>query len=367
MATKTALITGITGQDGSYLCELLLAKGYVVHGIKRRASSLNTQRIDHLYQDPHQQQRQLVLHYGDMTDGAGLTQLLRHIMPDEIYHLAAQSHVAVSFDAPQYTADVDALGTMRLLEAIRHAGLMDKVRVFNAATSELFGLVDSPTQNEQSRFYPRSPYAAAKLYAYWMMVNYREAYGLFSCNGIMFNHESPRRGETFVTRKISRALAAIAVGQQSCLYLGNLNAKRDWGHARDYMEMAWVMLQQPRADDYVLATGIQHSVRDFVIACARCLGIELEFTGQGEDEVGRIRQFDALRWPALQAEQVIVRVDPRYFRPADVEQLCGDATKAQQHLGFVVKTSFLQLCQEMMDADLRLAKRQALLEQHGYV
>lgn len=366
MTTKTALITGITGQDGSYLTELLLAKGYVVHGIKRRASSLNTQRIDHLYQDPHEHQPQLVLHYGDMTDGASLTQLLQRIAPDEIYHLAAQSHVAVSFDAPEYTADVDALGTMRLLEAIRHAGILDKVRVFNAATSELFGLVDSPTQNEQSRFYPRSPYAAAKLYAYWMMVNYREAYGLFSCNGIMFNHESPRRGETFVTRKITRALCAIACGQQPCLFLGNLNAKRDWGHARDYMEMAWVMLQQPQADDYVLATGTQHSVRDFVVACARCLGIEVDFRGEGELEVGVIAHVDSTRWPQLAAGQVIVRVDPRYYRPAEVDQLCGDARKAQQQLGFVVKTSFSQLCQEMMEADLRLAKRQALLEQHGY-
>lgn len=367
MTTKIALITGITGQDGSYLTELLLAKGYVVHGIKRRASSLNTQRIDHLYQDPHEHQPQLVLHYGDMTDGAALTQLLQRIAPDEIYHLAAQSHVAVSFDAPEYTADVDALGTMRLLEAIRHAGIIDKVRVFNAATSELFGLVDSPTQNEQSRFYPRSPYAAAKLYAYWMMVNYREAYGLFSCNGIMFNHESPRRGETFVTRKITRALCAIACGQQPCLFLGNLNAKRDWGHARDYMEMAWVMLQQPQPDDYVLATGTQHSVRDFVVACARCLDIEVEFRGEGEHEVGVIHHVDNTRWPQLAPGQVIVRVDPRYYRPAEVEQLCGDARKAQQQLGFVVKTSFSQLCQEMMEADLRLAKRQALLELHGYV
>lgn len=366
MTQKVAFITGITGQDGSYLAEILLERGYKVHGLKRRASLINTARIDHLYQDPHDQNPRLVLHYGDMTDSTVLAQLIRTIAPDEIYHLAAQSHVAVSFEAPEYTADVDALGTLRLLEAVRQADLFGKVRIYNAATSELFGLVDSPTQNEQSRFYPRSPYAAAKLYAYWMMVNYREAYGLYACNGIMFNHESPRRGETFVTRKITRALAAIAFGQQQCLYLGNLDARRDWGHARDYMEMAWQMLQQPDADDYVIATGIQHSVRQFVQHCAALIGIELQFSGLGLDEIATVVAFDPATTPALQVGQVIVRIDPRYIRPAEVDELCGDASKAQQQLGFTVKTSFAELCQEMMTADMLQAKRLQLLQAHGF-
>lgn len=366
MTRKVAFITGITGQDGSYLAELLVAKGYQVHGLKRRASSLNTSRIDHLYQDPHEADPQLVLHYGDMTDGTALAELIKRVQPDEVYHLAAQSHVAVSFDAPQYTADVDAVGTLRLLEAIRQAQLCHQVRFFNAATSELFGLVDAPTQHEQSRFYPRSPYAAAKLYAYWITVNYREAYGLFACNGIMFNHESPRRGETFVTRKITRALAAISQGQQQCLYLGNLNAKRDWGHARDYMEMAWWMLQQTKADDYVLATGQQHSVREFVSYCAQLIGIRLVFSGVGIDEVATVSAVDETLSPAVQVGQVLVRIDPRYLRPAEVEQLCGDASKAKRLLGFAVKTDFAALCQEMMAADMRLAKKQALLASHGY-
>lgn len=366
MTEKVAFITGITGQDGSYLAELLLNKGYKVHGLKRRASLINTARIDHLYQDPHEANPRLVLHYGDMTDSTVLAQLIRTIEPDEIYHLAAQSHVAVSFDAPEYTADVDALGTLRLLEAIRQADLVHKVRIYNAATSELFGLVDSPIQNEHSRFYPRSPYAAAKLYGYWMMVNYREAYGLFACNGIMFNHESPRRGETFVTRKITRALAAIAHGQQECLYLGNLDARRDWGHARDYMEMAWQMLQQTNADDYVIATGVQHSVRQFVSYCAALIGIELEFSGTGATEVATVKRCDSAQTPSVTVGQILVRIDPRYLRPAEVDELCGDATKAKQQLGFTVKTSFAELCREMMDADMQLAKRRQLLQAHGF-
>lgn len=366
MTEKVAFITGITGQDGSYLAEILLEKGYKVHGLKRRASLINTARIDHLYQDPHDANPRLVLHYGDMTDSTVLAQVIRTIAPDEIYHLAAQSHVAVSFEAPEYTADVDALGTLRLLEAIRQADLLKKVRVYNAATSELFGLVDSPVQNEQSRFYPRSPYAAAKLYAYWMMVNYREAYGLYACNGIMFNHESPRRGETFVTRKITRALAAIAFGQQQCLYLGNLDARRDWGHARDYMEMAWQMLQQDTADDYVIATGEQHSVRQFVEHCAALIGIELAFSGEGLHEVATVTACDPMQTPAIAVGQVIVRIDPRYLRPAEVDELCGDASKAQRELGFSVKTTFAELCREMIMSDMQLAKRQQLLRDHGY-
>lgn len=366
MQQKVALITGITGQDGSYLAEILLAKNYIVHGIKRRSSSLNTSRIDHIYQDPHDPSPQLFLHYGDMTDGSNLSALVAKIWPDEIYHLAAQSHVAVSFEAPEYTADVDAIGTLRLLEAIRQAGLIGSTRFFQAATSELYGLVQSPQQSELTPFYPRSPYAVAKLYSYWITVNYRESYGLYACNGILFNHESPRRGETFVTRKITRALAAIATGAQQCLYLGNLDARRDWGHARDYMEMVWAMLQQDRAEDYVIATGEQHSVRDFVIQAAAELGISLVFSGRGTDEVATVTAVDPAKTPDLQPGAVIVRVDPRYFRPAEVDSLQGDSSKAQRQLGWKPRYSFAELCRQMIQADWQDAKKQQFLQQHGY-
>lgn len=365
-AAKVALISGITGQDGSYLAEILLAKGYVVHGLKRRSSSLNTQRIDHIYQDPHCTEPRLFLHYGDMTDGSNLAGLIAKIKPDEIYNLAAQSHVAVSFEAPEYTADVDALGTLRVLEAIRQAGLSDSCRFFQASTSELYGLVQSEQQHEKTPFYPRSPYAVAKLYAYWITVNYRESYGIFACNGILFNHESPRRGETFVTRKISRGLAAIATGQQDCLYLGNLDARRDWGHARDYMQMVWQMLQQDQPDDYVIATGEQYSVRDFVRQCASVLGLELAFFGQGLAEVATIVAVDPTRTPDLQPGTVIVRVDPRYFRPAEVDALLGDASKAKAMLGWQPTVDFAALCQEMMLHDLQQAEKSRLLAQHGF-
>lgn len=366
MQQKVALITGITGQDGSYLAEFLLAKNYIVHGIKRRSSSLNTGRIDHIYQDPHEDSPQLVLHYGDMTDGSNLASLIGKIQPDEIYNLAAQSHVAVSFEAPEYTADVDALGTLRLLDAIRQNGLVGKTRFFQASTSELYGQVQQPRQNEATPFYPRSPYAVAKLYAYWITVNYRESYGLYACNGILFNHESPRRGETFVTRKITRGLAAIAVGTQQCLYLGNLDARRDWGHARDYMAMVWAMLQQDKADDFVIATESQHSVREFVIEAAAVLGIGLEFSGAGCEEIATVVSVDYDRTPAIQVGDVVVRVDPRYFRPAEVDTLLGDASKARQLLGWQPSTSFQELCREMMLADWRQAQKQLLLRQHGY-
>jgi GDPmannose 4,6-dehydratase len=365
MSQKTALITGITGQDGSYLAELLLSKGYIVHGIKRRASSLNTERIDHIYQDPHSPEPQLILHYGDMTDTSNLLNLIIKIRPDEVYNLAAQSHVAVSFESPEYTADVDALGALRLLEAIRMAGLSTSCRFFQASTSELYGLVSTSVQNEQTPFHPRSPYAVAKLYGYWITVNYREAYGMFTCNGILFNHESPRRGETFVTRKITRALAAIATGQQSTLFLGNLSARRDWGHARDYMEMVWTMLQQPKADDYVIATGFAHSVRDFVRQCAQELGIALEFQGEGLAEIGVVMAFDQQRTPTLTIGDVLVRVDPRYFRPAEVESLLGDSSKAIAKLGWQPTSSFAALCQEMVAHDLAEAKKALVLKQHG--
>jgi len=365
-AAKVALISGITGQDGSYLAELLLAKGYLVHGLKRRSSSLNTERIDHIYQDPHCAEPRLFLHYGDMTDGSNLAGLIAKIKPDEIYNLAAQSHVAVSFEAPEYTADVDALGTLRMLEAIRQAGLADSCRFFQASTSELYGLVQSEQQNEKTPFYPRSPYAVAKLYAYWITVNYRESYGIFACNGILFNHESPRRGETFVTRKISRALAAIATGQQDCLYLGNLDARRDWGHARDYMQMVWQMLQQQQPDDYVIATGEQYSVRDFVRQCAAVIGLELAFSGEGLNEVATIVSSDQARTPQLRAGSVIVRVDPRYFRPAEVDALLGDASKARALLGWQPSVDFAALCEEMMLHDLQQAQKSRLLAQHGF-
>ncbi|MEN3157046.1 GDP-mannose 4,6-dehydratase [Alkalimonas sp. NCh-2] len=365
MTEKKALITGITGQDGSYLAELLLEKGYQVHGLKRRASSFNTQRIDHLYQDPHTPDPKLILHYGDMTDSSGLMRLLAEIRPDEVYNLAAQSHVAVSFESAEYTADVDALGTLRLLEAIRAAGLT-QCRFFQASTSELYGLVQESPQRESTPFHPRSPYAVAKLYAYWITVNYREAYGLYACNGIMFNHESPRRGETFVTRKITRAFAAMAYGLQSCLYLGNMDARRDWGHAADYMELVWRMMQQEQADDFVLATGQQHSVRDFVQQCATELGIELEFSGEGCAETGRVRTACPERAPALKVGDVLVRVDPRYFRPAEVDSLLGDASKAHRTFNWRPSCSFTQLCQQMMQHDIAEAQQQALLRQHGF-
>lgn len=352
---KRALITGITGQDGAYLAELLLSKGYEVHGIKRRASLFNTNRIDHLYEDPHKQGRRLMLHYGDLTDSTGLVQIVQQVKPDEIYNLAAQSHVKVSFEEPEYTANCDALGTLRLLEAIRIAGLEKSARFYQASTSELYGLVQEIPQKETTPFYPRSPYAVAKLYAYWITVNYREAYGIFACNGILFNHESPQRGETFVTRKITRALARIKVGLQECLYLGNVDAKRDWGHARDYVEMQWMMLQQNEPRDFVVATGEQHSVREFVETAARCLDIEIEWKGSGAEEKGYDQNGNA-----------IVAVDPRYYRPTEVETLLGDASKAMRELGWKPRTSFKELVVEMVEEDRQTAERDALIRQHGY-
>ena len=363
---KTALVTGITGQDGAYLAELLLQKGYLVHGIKRRASLLNTQRIDHLYQDPHSTDRRLILHYGDLTDSSSLVRIIEQSQPDEIYNLAAQSHVAVSFEEPEYTANSDALGALRVLEAMRILGLASKTRYYQASTSELFGLAQESPQKESTPFYPRSPYAIAKLYAYWITVNYREAYGMYACNGILFNHESPLRGETFVTRKITRALARIALGVQECLYLGNLDAKRDWGHAKDYVRMQWMMLQQKVAEDYVIATGVQHSVRDFVTAAAGELGITLAWEHSGADEVGRIAGLDAAQWPALSKDKLIVRVDPRYFRPTEVDSLLGDATKARTQLGWAPAITFTELVAEMMREDLKSAKRDELSRAHGH-
>lgn len=352
MAAKVALITGITGQDGSYLAEFLLNKGYEVHGIKRRTSMINTQRIDHLYEDPHQSNRRFVLHYGDMVDGTSLTRIIQKVMPDEIYHLAAQSHVMVSFDEPEYTADVNALGTLRILEAIRMLGLENKTKFYQASTSELYGKVQTIPQNEKTPFYPRSPYAAAKLYAYWITVNYREAYNIFACNGILFNHESPVRGETFVTRKITLALSRIKLGLQDCLYLGNLDAKRDWGHAKDYIEMQWLMLQQDKPDDYVIATGIQKSVREFVNLAAQELKMNLVWDGTGVEE----KAFDA------QTGTCIVAVDPRYYRPTEVETLLGDPTKAKQQLGWEPRIRFETLVKEMVLADWKLAHKEAALK-----
>jgi GDPmannose 4,6-dehydratase len=361
---KRALITGITGQDGAYLAELLLAKGYEVHGIKRRASSFNTERIDHLYQDPHQPDRRLVLHYGDLTDATNLIRILQQVQPDELYNLGAQSHVQVSFESPEYTANADGLGTLRLLEAIRILGLEGKTRFYQASTSELFGKVLETPQTETTPFYPRSPYGVAKLYAYWMTVNYREAYGLYACNGILFNHESPIRGETFVTRKITRAMARIHLGLQDCLYLGNLDARRDWGHARDYVEMQWLMLQQSTPEDYVIATGVQHSVREFVECAAAQVGIEITWQGAGEQEHGVI----AVAPPDSKARpgQRIVAIDPRYHRPAEVETLLGDATKARERLGWVPRIGFDALVTEMMQHDLALARRDVLVVGAGY-
>ncbi len=365
---KKALITGITGQDGAYLAEFLLKKGYEVHGIKRRTSMFNTDRIDHLYQDPHVQERNFILHHGDMTDSSSLVHIMSRVRPDELYNLAAQSHVAVSFEEPEYTADSDGLGTLRLLEAIRILGLENKTKFYQASTSELYGKVQEMPQTEKTPFYPRSPYAVAKLYSYWIVVNYREAYNIFACNGILFNHESPVRGETFVTRKITRALARIALGLQECTYLGNLNAKRDWGHARDYVEMQWLMLQQEKPDDYVIASGVQHSVRQFVKRAAAELGLSLRWEGEGIDEVGVIDAISnsSLLTPHCSTDQVIVRVDPRYFRPTEVETLLGDASKAKKELGWEPKISFDELVKEMVLADLEVAKRDALVKKHGF-
>lgn len=363
---KKALITGITGQDGSYLAELLLEKGYEVHGIKRRASSFNTQRIDHIYQDPHVEHQNLILHYGDLTDSSNLTRIIQEIQPDEVYNLGAQSHVAVSFESPEYTADVDAMGTLRLLEAIRLLGLEKKTRFYQASTSELYGLVQESPQSETTPFYPRSPYAVAKLYAYWMTVNYREAYGMYACNGILFNHESPRRGETFVTRKITRGLANISQGLEQCLYLGNMDALRDWGHAKDYVKMQWLMLQQDEPDDYVIATGKQYSVREFVQWSATALGISIEFKGEGVAEKGIVTQVSADSALAVKVGDVIIQVDPRYFRPTEVETLLGDPSKAKAQLGWEPEITAQQMCQEMVAYDLSIAKRHALLLANGY-
>jgi GDPmannose 4,6-dehydratase len=366
MTTK-ALITGITGQDGAYLAEFLLGKGYEVHGVKRRSSMFNTARIDHLYQGPHEKERRFILHHGDLTDSSSLIHIIEKVQPDEIYNLAAQSHVAVSFEEPEYTANSDALGTLRVLEAIRILGLADKTKFYQASTSELYGKVQESPQNEKTPFYPRSPYAVAKLYSYWIVVNYREAYGMYACNGILFNHESPKRGETFVTRKITRALARIYLGLQNCLHLGNLDAKRDWGHARDYVEMQWLMLQQEKPDDFVIATGVQHSVRDFVDAAAGVLGIVLSWQGEGVKETGIVRSCtqDTDR-TSLKEGDVIVRVDPRYFRPTEVETLLGDPSKAREVLGWVPKTTFGELVTEMMLADFEEAKRDALCQRRGF-
>ncbi|MBP8198064.1 MAG: GDP-mannose 4,6-dehydratase [Chromatiaceae bacterium] len=364
--TQRALITGITGQDGSYLAEFLLEKGYEVHGIKRRASSFNTQRVDHLYVDPHTDQPRFHLHYGDLTDSSNLTRILREVKPDEVYNLGAQSHVAVSFESPEYTADVDAMGTLRLLEAIRFLGLEKKTRFYQASTSELYGLVQEVPQRETTPFYPRSPYAVAKLYAYWITVNYREAYGLYACNGILFNHESPRRGETFVTRKITRGLANIAQGLEHCLYLGNLNALRDWGHAKDYVRMQWLMLQQERPEDFVIATGIQYTVRDFVRWSAAELGLTLRFEGEGLDEHAIVSAIAGDRAPALKVGDILVRVDPRYFRPTEVETLLGDPLKAKERLGWVPEITVQELCAEMVAEDLKIARRHAFLKANGH-
>ena len=363
---KKALITGVTGQDGSYLAEFLLEKGYEVHGIKRRASSLNTQRVDHIYQDPHVEKKNFVLHYGDLSDSSNLTRIIQEVQPDEVYNLAAQSHVAVSFESPEYTADVDALGTLRILEAIRLLGLESKTKFYQASTSELYGLVQETPQTETTPFYPRSPYAVAKMYAYWITVNYREAYGMYACNGILFNHESPRRGETFVTRKITRGLANISQGSEECLYMGNLDALRDWGHAKDYVRMQWMMMQQENPDDFVIATGVQYSVRDFIRWSAAELGITLRFEGQGLDEVAIVEAIDGGDAPSLSVGDAVVRIDARYFRPTEVETLLGDPTKAKAKLGWVPEITVQEMCAEMVAEDLKIAKQHALLKAHGY-
>ena len=365
MARK-AIVTGITGQDGSYLAEFLLEKGYEVHGIKRRSSSFNTQRIDHIYQDPHDKQPKMTLHYGDLSDTSNITRIINDVQPDEVYNLAAQSHVAVSFESPEYTADVDALGTLRLLESIRFLGLEKNTRFYQASTSELYGLVQETPQKETTPFYPRSPYAVAKLYSYWITVNYREAYGLYACNGILFNHESPRRGETFVTRKITRGLANIAQGLETCLYMGNIDALRDWGHARDYVRMQWMMLQQEKPDDFVIATGLQYSVREFIRWSAAELGVELEFSGTGVDEIATVASITGDKAPMLKVGDVIVRIDQRYFRPAEVETLLGDPSKARDELGWEPEITAQEMCAEMVASDLKEAQRFAFLKAHGF-
>ena len=364
-AKKVALITGVTGQDGAYLAELLLKKGYEVHGIKRRASSFNTSRIDHLYQDPHVEARNFILHYGDMTDSSNLIRIVKQVQPDEIYNLAAQSHVAVSFEEPEYTANCDGIGALRLLEAIRLLGLEKKTRFYQASTSELYGLVQETPQKETTPFYPRSPYAVAKLYAYWITVNYREAYGIYACNGILFNHESPLRGETFVTRKITRAISRIALGLQDCLYLGNLSALRDWGHAKDYVEMQWLMLQQEQAEDFVIATGVQVTVREFVLRAAAELGISVAFSGEGEQEVGIVAAVSGDK-AQCKVGDMVVRIDSRYFRPTEVETLLGDASKARIKLGWTPKITLPELVAEMVHADYDAARRDSVIKQAGF-
>ncbi len=363
---KVALITGITGQDGSYLAEFLLDKGYIVHGIKRRASSFNTSRVDHIYQDPHIDNARFKLHYGDLSDTSNLTRIIQQVQPDEVYNLGAQSHVAVSFESPEYTADVDGMGTLRLLEAIRILGLEKKTRFYQASTSELYGLVQEIPQKETTPFYPRSPYAVAKLYAYWITVNYREAYGMYACNGILFNHESPRRGETFVTRKITRGLSNIAQGLEQCLYMGNMDALRDWGHAKDYVRMQWMMLQQDKPQDFVIATGVQYSVREFITWTAAALGITVQFEGTGVNEVAKVAAITGDSAPALKVGDVVVKVDPRYFRPTEVETLLGDPSKAKQDLGWIPEITAQSMCAEMVAHDLAQAKQHALLKKHGY-
>ena len=361
---KKALITGITGQDGSYLAEFLLKKGYEVHGIKRRSSSFNTERIDHIYQDPHMDGRNLFLHYGDLTDSSNITRIVKQVCPHEIYNLAAQSHVAVSFESPEYTADVGALGTLRILEAIRFLGLENQTKFYQASTSELYGLIQESPQTEKTPFYPRSPYAVSKLFSYWIVTNYREAYDIFACNGILFNHESPRRGETFVTRKITRGLANIFFGVDECMYLGNLDAKRDWGHAKDYVRMQWLMLQQEKPEDFVIASGQHHSVREFVILAAKKLGIELEFSGEGLEEKGIVVGLSEHTESEISVGDTIVRVDPRYFRPTEVEELLGDSTKAKEKLGWSPEISIEELCSEMVENDLNEARNQKIISDH---
>jgi GDPmannose 4,6-dehydratase len=363
---KIALITGITGQDGSYLAELLLEKGYEVHGIKRRSSSFNTQRLDHIYQDPHDDNLNLKLHYGDLTDSSNLIRIIQEVRPDEIYNLGAQSHVAVSFDSPEYTADVDALGALRILEAIRILGLEKETRYYQASTSELYGEVQESPQTEKTPFNPQSPYAVAKLYAYWIVENYRKAYGIFACNGILFNHESPRRGETFVTRKITRGITNIAVGLEKCLYMGNIDALRDWGHARDYVRMQWMMLQQDYPEDFVIATGVQYSVRDFILWSAKELGLTIEFEGQGLNELGVITEIQGDKYPSLSVGDVIIKIDERYFRPNEVETLQGDPTKAKNVLGWKPQVSAQEMCAEMVASDLELARKTAMLLENGF-
>lgn len=363
---KKALITGITGQDGSYLAEFLLEKGYEVHGIKRRASLFNTQRVDHIYQDRHVENARFRLHYGDLSDSSNLTRIIQEVQPDEVYNLGAQSHVAVSFESPEYTAEVDALGSLRILEAIRLLGLTNKTRYYQASTSELYGLVQETPQKETTPFYPRSPYAVAKLYAYWITINYREAYGIYACNGILFNHESPRRGETFVTRKITRGLANIAQGLEKCLYMGNIDSLRDWGHAKDYVRMQWLMLQQNIPEDFVIATGVQYTVRQFILWSAAELGITIKFEGSGVTETGTVVSVNGENAPAVKPGDVIVKIDPRYFRPTEVDTLLGDPLKAKDKLGWVPEITVQEMCSEMIANDLAEAKRHALLKKHGF-